>query len=94
VTLHGRLRQYAATVVEKIDAISRSRELTDEESAVLEHFIKVADCTIPPRERGPYGMTRTLVGMGILRDMTIYRRVVPNKAAVARKGRPRRVGKA
>jgi hypothetical protein len=78
-------RRHAKKIVEKIDQISRTRALTDDETSVLEHFIEVADGRKPASSRIPFRGNKILAQMGIKRDMAAYRlQQRPNKRVTSR----------
>lgn len=75
-------RKRAAELVEKIDKVSRQRELSETESRVLEWAIGLADGT-HRNMRMPHGGAIAMARMGIKRDLTIY----ANKKTVGLKHR-------
>lgn len=74
--------KHVAKVVAALDRLSRERALSDAESSLLEHFIKLADGRLEPGTRLPHRGNVVLARLGLKRDQALERASLkPNKRA-------------
>lgn len=75
----------AQMVVARLDALSRVRSLSPDESTVLEHFIAIADGKRAASYPQPRCTNRTLARLGIKEEIAALRRAErPNSKVVSR----------